>query len=188
MNRLLNNQLLCQVSNIAFEKQVFIRYSADGWRTFTDKPAQYQSSPPKTFDTFRFDIEIPRNANEVRKMAILFKYVFLKLQDARLEFCVCFKAGSTQYWDSNGGRNYALVSPEPPVDFGGQTASPRASAQSQQPKTVSATNVERSQPRAIVSRLDRDDPYRMEWNSPTSGWNSTSFASWRQLSTDGPYW
>jgi protein phosphatase 1 regulatory subunit 3A/B/C/D/E len=50
-----------QVANIAFEKVVFVRYSADKWRTFVDKLAQYQSSPSKTFDTFRFDIEIPRN-------------------------------------------------------------------------------------------------------------------------------
>lgn len=75
---------------------------------------------------------------------------------------MCFVAGETEYWDSNGGLNYVLTSPDCPPQ----------QRQAQAP-TVSP-----------MKALDRDDAYRLDYTST----NWTTFASWKQLSTDGPYW
>jgi hypothetical protein len=150
-----------------------------------DKPAQYQSSPSKTFDTFRFDVEIPRNESQVQSTFPTghLGYASLFFQNSRLEFCICFKAVDIgEFWDSNGGRNYTLTSPEPAE--GQFFGVPPPQAKQQHPP------LGRSQPIGAgrsASLMSRDDPYRMDWNSPT-GWSSTNFASWRQLPSDSPYW
>ncbi|KAI1732203.1 carbohydrate/starch-binding module (family 21) domain-containing protein [Ditylenchus destructor] len=90
-----------KVANISFEKRVYIRFTSDGWKSYLDRPAAYQSSPSKAYDTFRFDIEIPRNT----------------AKDSRIDFCVCFVAGaSDEFWDSNGGKNFILTSPDEPLE------------------------------------------------------------------------
>ncbi|KAL7070355.1 hypothetical protein ACQ4LE_010252 [Meloidogyne hapla] len=86
-----------KVANIAFEKNVFVRISSDRWSTFRDRPAKYQCSPSKAFDTFRFDFDIPRDDKP----------------DSRIEFCICYIANNTEYWDSNDGKNFVLVPDEP---------------------------------------------------------------------------
>uniref|UniRef100_A0A915D7K7 CBM21 domain-containing protein n=1 Tax=Ditylenchus dipsaci TaxID=166011 RepID=A0A915D7K7_9BILA len=58
-----------KVSNISFEKRVFIRFTSDGWKSFLDRPAAYQSSPSKAYDTFRFDVELPRNTEKDSKIS-----------------------------------------------------------------------------------------------------------------------
>uniref|UniRef100_A0A183CRC2 CBM21 domain-containing protein n=1 Tax=Globodera pallida TaxID=36090 RepID=A0A183CRC2_GLOPA len=98
-NVVLNNKRHCmagtiKVANIAFEKRVFVRYTANGWETFADVRAKWQCSPSKEFDTFCFDVPLPRSNNTF----------------SRIEFCVCFVAGSSSceeaHWDSNGGKNF----------------------------------------------------------------------------------
>jgi protein phosphatase 1 regulatory subunit 3A/B/C/D/E len=54
-----------KVANIAYEKNVFLRISTDRWKTFRDRVAKFQCSPSKAFDTFRFDLDIPRNDKPV---------------------------------------------------------------------------------------------------------------------------
>ncbi|KAI1725706.1 carbohydrate/starch-binding module (family 21) domain-containing protein [Ditylenchus destructor] len=134
-----------KVANISFEKRVFLRFTSDGWKSYLDRPAAYQSSPSKAYDTFRFDIEIPRNTTK----------------DSRIDFCVCFVAGaSDEFWDSNGGKNFILTSPDEPLED-----------KTQNTFHYSANHM-----------LDRDDAYRLEY----ADW--TKFASWRNLSTSGPYY
>lgn len=134
-----------KVANIAFEKRVYLRFTSDGWKSYLDRPAAYQSSPSKTYDTFRFDIEIPRNTSK----------------DSRIEFCVCFVANKCdEFWDSNGGKNFILTSPDEPLEDKSSNS------------FYYSTN----------RMLDRDDAYRLEY----SDW--TKFASWRNLSTAGPYY
>jgi hypothetical protein len=81
------------VLNIAFEKRVFVRLSADGWSTHTDTPAVYQSSPSRLVDTFRFTVELPAT-DRVRSDQST------KKDDARLEFCVCLEANEAEHWVS----------------------------------------------------------------------------------------
>jgi protein phosphatase 1 regulatory subunit 3A/B/C/D/E len=133
-----------KVANISFEKRVYVRFTSDGWKSYLDRPAIYQSSPSKSYDTFRFEIEIPMNT----------------LQVSRIEFCICYETNTTEYWDSNSGKNYVLVSP----------VSPSPSNAPNKANLTRRTN-------GVT-----DDVYSLE----QVDW--TKFASWKNLSTDGPYW
>ncbi|CAB3400735.1 unnamed protein product [Caenorhabditis bovis] len=134
-----------KVANIAFEKKVFVRYSMNGWASYMDKAAVYQPTTSKVHDTFKFELDLPSSVEKVHK----------------IEFCICFKTNDAEYWDSNGGVNYALQSeqhniPQPP------------------PRRTSLFG--------STKYLDRDDAYKLDYND----WSK--FASWKNLSTDGPYW
>jgi protein phosphatase 1 regulatory subunit 3A/B/C/D/E len=132
-----------KVANISFEKSVFIRFTSDGWKSYLDRPGTYQSSSSKTYDTFAFEIDVPMNEGDITK----------------IEFCICYVAGGIEYWDSNNGKNYTLIS------------------ETLQPKVI--------QPQAVSHQRrnsDCDDAYRMNYD------NWTRFASWKNLSTEGPYW
>lgn len=87
---------------------------------------------------------------------ILFKFIF---QIQSIEFCICFTADNVEYWDSNDGKNYVLISPK--------------TALQQQSPTVSSH---------VRRNSDGDDAYKLNYDS----WSR--FASWRDLSTEGPYW
>jgi protein phosphatase 1 regulatory subunit 3A/B/C/D/E len=136
-----------KVANIAFEKRVFIRFTSDNWKSYLDRPAVYQSSASKAYDTFRFDIELPRNTSK----------------DSRISFCVCFVAnGTDEHWDANQGKNFHLTSPDQPM---------QDTPQDKVHQNFSA-----------IRALDRDDAYRLE----TDDWSR--FASWKNLSTNTPYY
>ncbi|XP_038070292.1 glycogen-binding subunit 76A-like [Patiria miniata] len=83
-----------KVQNLSYHKRVKVRYSSDGWKSFGDIPASYvQNSCDGPTDRFSFGLTAPRD------MAV----------GDRLEFCLCYTAGSKEYWDNNFGKNYALV-------------------------------------------------------------------------------
>ncbi|VDL62973.1 unnamed protein product, partial [Nippostrongylus brasiliensis] len=133
-----------KVSNIAFEKKVFIRYTTNNWQSYMDRQATYQPSTSKVYDTFTFEVELPKATDKTK----------------RLEFCICYIANGCEHWDSNGGENYKLEH----VDVN--------------------TPTKKSVPPLFGSMkyLDRDDAYSLNH----SDW--AHFASWKNLSTDGPYW
>ncbi|KAF8354696.1 hypothetical protein PRIPAC_96319 [Pristionchus pacificus] len=133
-----------QVANIAFEKRVFIRLTTNSWQSYLDRPAVYQQSSNKVHDTFTFDIEIPRDTSA----------------DSRIEFCVCYVAGGQEYWDSNDGKNYVLLS------------------------SIKSTHTNVLSPHTPLfgSFKDKNDAYNQRYD------NWSSFASWKNLSVDGPYW
>ena len=55
-----------KVANAGSEKRVFIRYTTDGWRSYADQPATLQPSPhSKPFDTFYFEVGLPKSSVEV---------------------------------------------------------------------------------------------------------------------------
>lgn len=86
-----------QVWNLAFEKEVCVRYTFDAWQTFLDHYANHipGSSSAKT-DTFFFHLRPPQTT-AARKM----------------EFAICYKVCDEEFWDNNHGDNYRLVYFEP---------------------------------------------------------------------------
>ena len=76
--------------------QVLIRSTSDDWATHEDAYCTYVSNGLKTpavtvlYDTFSFRVALPP-------------------QSRRLEFCVCFRCGESEFWDSNSGKNYVLL-------------------------------------------------------------------------------
>ncbi|XP_021341424.1 protein phosphatase 1 regulatory subunit 3B-like isoform X2 [Mizuhopecten yessoensis] len=87
-----------KVKNISFEKNVFVRCTFDSWETSEDIVATYVPNSSKQsgniFDTFSFEIEVPTNFDRSKS----------------IQFAVCFDAKHQQFWDSNDGINYGIVS------------------------------------------------------------------------------
>lgn len=86
------------VLNLAFEKQVFVRYSTDSWMSYSETSAVY-SRPLGTdgaVDEFRFFLSLPNNLPV----------------GATCQFCIHYDVNGTSYWDSNNGFNYVLQSME----------------------------------------------------------------------------
>lgn len=139
-----------KVKNIDFEKNVIVRFTDNNWQSYFDRPAVFQrtAATSNVYDTFCFDIDIP-------------------CDDAthnRIDFCVCFRTTNGEYWDSNGGSNYSLVSPSLHQQLE-QTRSQKPHAQ------LFGT-----------SPTTAKDAYILDYD------NWTKFASWKNLSTDTPYW
>jgi len=88
-----------KVKNLSFSKQVIVRTTCDNWKTNTDFTGTYVPSGCEgtsihdLYDTFSFEFRIPSEA----------------VQSQKIEFCVCFRCDGHDYWDSNGGKNYGLV-------------------------------------------------------------------------------
>lgn len=85
-----------RVANVAFDKQLSIFYSLDGWKTAaTEVAASYlPGSNDGATDRFAFVLEPPPNLTAVA--------------GARLEFAVAYTAGGDTYWDNNAGTNYGV--------------------------------------------------------------------------------
>uniref|UniRef100_A0A8C4QKX4 CBM21 domain-containing protein n=1 Tax=Eptatretus burgeri TaxID=7764 RepID=A0A8C4QKX4_EPTBU len=82
-----------RVLNLAFEKAVWVRHSADGWCSHSDIPARYLpgSSDGKT-DQFSFELTCPANIQP----------------GEMLQFALRYYVGGLDFWDNNSGRNYIL--------------------------------------------------------------------------------
>lgn len=80
-----------QVNNVAFEKQIFVRWTHDNWESYNEQPACFeQSSTNQRKDTFTFEIEGPQVGKTV---------------ELAVRYCV----QGEEYWDNNGGNNYQVL-------------------------------------------------------------------------------
>ncbi len=82
-------QGVIKVHNIAFEKEVAVRFTFDAWLTYAEVLASYTGSTPE-YDLFHFVIRAP--------LAII----------ATLDFCARYKVGGQELWDNNCGQNYRV--------------------------------------------------------------------------------
>ena len=84
-----------RVLNVAFTKDVTIRYTTDGWKTVRNDRAHYLSTSGNngTTDTFFFCIPLP---------SVIWK------DRSKMEFAVCYRVAGNDYWDNNFLRNYAV--------------------------------------------------------------------------------
>ena len=98
--------LTVRVANIAPVKAVTVRYSTDGWQSFTDAAASYL---PGVCDggqeRFVLGLSLPN----------------YRLMD-RVEFCIRYAVAGQEFWDSRDGKNYALVQERIKAKSGGSTA------------------------------------------------------------------
>ncbi|KFD53503.1 hypothetical protein M514_05609 [Trichuris suis] len=84
-----------RVKNLAFEKEVFIRHTSDGWKTYQDLHANFLRSTGREYDTFVFYLPTPAAASKEKQ---------------KIEFCVCYRAKNQEFWDNNENRNYEIIS------------------------------------------------------------------------------
>uniref|UniRef100_A0A8C5PJU7 Protein phosphatase 1 regulatory subunit 3E n=1 Tax=Leptobrachium leishanense TaxID=445787 RepID=A0A8C5PJU7_9ANUR len=98
-----------RVLDLAYEKQVTVRYSLDGWQSYQDTHALYASRlchggaghPGTDLFTFRLPLP-PRDRQHL---------------SSSLQFAIRYRVGEEEYWDNNEGKNYSLGQPqaEPPA-------------------------------------------------------------------------
>ena len=73
-----------QVTNMAYEKYVTVRWSVDGWKTWIDTDATFHSRLSKDSDLFEFIIP----------------------SQTKTDFAVRYHAAGQEVWDNNSGWNY----------------------------------------------------------------------------------
>lgn len=90
-----------RVLDLAYEKRVSVRWSADGWRSQREVPAAYAgpAPPPPRADRFAFRLPAPPIGGA-------------------LLFALRYRVTGHEFWDNNGGRDYALRGPEHPGSGG----------------------------------------------------------------------
>jgi len=91
------------VRNIAYEKDVSVRFTLDGWDTVSEVRAGYDgpvgdatTGPYAThglWDRFRFTVSLPTGAHN-RTMLLAARYAV---------------TGTGEWWDNNGGENYTVA-------------------------------------------------------------------------------
>ncbi|XP_063231870.1 protein phosphatase 1 regulatory subunit 3C [Bacillus rossius redtenbacheri] len=147
-----------KVRNLSFRKEVLVRCSADDWATHEDAHCSYVDGGAGAgggsgvgyalYDTFSFRLTPPPRAR-------------------RLQFCVCYRCDAGEFWDSNGGKNYALVkraAPPPP---------PAAAAAAGE---------------VLLKNLPRREAGEVSDATCAAVASWSEFASWHHLDTEGPYW
>lgn len=83
-----------RVLNISFEKQIFIRYSIDGWKTVRNLKASYSHHHEDSdSDSFSFYHNFSMWLTTLK----------------RVEFAIQFLANGKEFWDNNEGKNYSLT-------------------------------------------------------------------------------
>ncbi|XP_015282125.1 PREDICTED: protein phosphatase 1 regulatory subunit 3D [Gekko japonicus] len=88
-----------RVVNVAFEKQVAVRYTFNHWRGQHEVSARWHSSTPgkdgqDQMDVFTFFLPVPP---------------FLLQVSSVVEFAVRYRVNEQEYWDNNQGENYSLT-------------------------------------------------------------------------------
>jgi len=83
------------VANIAFQKQVWLRFSTDHWGSMAEVAAEYDSQKKLDsgdgVDRFKFSINIADPG-----------------VPASLHLCIRYEVGGQQFWDNNGGADYEI--------------------------------------------------------------------------------
>ncbi|ORZ05242.1 putative phosphatase regulatory subunit-domain-containing protein [Absidia repens] len=86
----------CRVANLAFEKQVVVRYSLDHWKSYSEIKASFReslaSSSPRSWDRFTFDIDLPATNTAPFTCWI----------------ALCYHVNQQEFWDNNEGKNYQV--------------------------------------------------------------------------------
>jgi hypothetical protein len=78
------------LKNLAFEKQLRVRYSTDGWRTAKEVFGAYQYTTSVEGEYWSFAVDLDPNAT-------------------RVDFALAYTANGTTYWDNNASQNYSLT-------------------------------------------------------------------------------
>lgn len=148
-----------KVSNMSFEKEVYIRCSINDWKTHEDcycvyVPNNLQSTVSPAYvlyDTFSFKIPLPPKSK-------------------KLEFCVCYKCEGKEYWDNNQGNNYVIVK---------KITAPLHKSLSND-DLYNRKDIKASDPQNIPRKCADATQAKMD------AWSE--FASWNHLENSNPYW
>ncbi|RZC43131.1 CBM 21 domain containing protein [Asbolus verrucosus] len=147
-----------KVSNLSYHKEVVVRVSSDSWKTFEDafcnfvpNAATSSVSPAYVlYDTFSFKVPIRPRARKI-------------------DFCVCFRCGGTEYWDNNDGKNYTILK----------------KTQSSMHKSFSADDIYKKK-QETAPQVTTTPKCADAVQAKLDSWSE--FASWTHLENSTPYW
>lgn len=77
-----------RVSNLAYDKEICVRWTHDSWRSCHDTNAVFCANDGHTD---RFSFELPINGDDV-------------------QFALRYRTNGQEFWDNNRGRNYCVIS------------------------------------------------------------------------------
>lgn len=81
------------VKNITYEKIVFVRYTFNNWKSYTDRPALFLLHVSQNnIDKFSFYIPLIISGNNSRCV----------------EFAICYQANNKIFWDNNFNQNFKI--------------------------------------------------------------------------------
>ncbi|XP_008052231.1 protein phosphatase 1 regulatory subunit 3D, partial [Carlito syrichta] len=85
-----------RVLNLAFEKQVTVRYTFSGWRSVHEAVARWRgpAGAEGTEDVFAFGFPVPP---------------FLLELGSRVHFALRYRVAGAEHWDNNDGCDYSLT-------------------------------------------------------------------------------
>lgn len=85
-----------RVCNVAFEKQVVVRYTFSGWHSAHEVAARWRgpAGTQGTEDVFAFGFPVPP---------------FMLARGSLVHFALRYRVAGREYWDNNDGRNYSLT-------------------------------------------------------------------------------
>ncbi|GJQ72536.1 hypothetical protein Trydic_g1207 [Trypoxylus dichotomus] len=148
-----------KVSNLAFEKEVFVRSTTNNWKTSEDIFCKFvPNSSTNTvsaayvlYDTFSFKLTLPPKSK-------------------RIEFCICFKCEAKEYWDNNNGLNYVIVKKVQNKFHKSNSSDELLNA-----KNFEAEKMHRSSSFDVIQSSNKVDPW-------------SEFACWNHMDSSSPYW
>jgi hypothetical protein len=88
------------VRNLAFQKNVVVRYTTDGWRTQAELPARFQSFRGE----FGVSLDYPNGAGIERWVFD----AYLPGHAQQIEYAIRYEVAGQTFWDNNFGQNYRI--------------------------------------------------------------------------------
>ena len=97
-------QVQADVRNLAYNKQVTMVYSTNGWRTVQYQPLSYANTYAYGGD----NLLVNRDLKNFEKWTASFS-IPQGQGPTTLQYAISYKANGVEYWDNNYGRNYTIA-------------------------------------------------------------------------------
>ena len=78
------------LQNYAYHKNVFVRYTTDGWKTFTDQPMSYAETNRDGTETWSASLNVNSST----------------LSQGSFKYAICYRVNGGEYWANNFGEDY----------------------------------------------------------------------------------
>ncbi|KAJ3386442.1 protein phosphatase 1, regulatory subunit [Lobulomyces angularis] len=97
------------VKNLAFQKEIIIRFSTDQWKSFQEVDAKFNITSYNNYDSFTFHLSLDEIFKTQLENFLKRKTSFTKEQETPcISFCIRYFTDNVTYWDNNEGKNYLL--------------------------------------------------------------------------------
>jgi hypothetical protein len=82
-------QINAVLQNYAYQKNVYVRYTTDGWNSYNDQALGYDKTNENGTETWTTTLNLPSN-----------------MDYSKFEYAICYQVNGTEFWADNFGANY----------------------------------------------------------------------------------